>query len=371
MSKKTGKAAVFTGPGKSLEIRSYPVSTPEPGQALLEMRRSGICGTDLHILSGRLPLPIGEMILGHEFLGVVKATGVARTRDGLGNLLRAGDLAIACVAMPCGKCFNCRKGETASCLSFGVTYFRNPAEPPHFFGGYAEYLYSPCSNLVKVPLSVDLDAAAAFACAGPTVIRAFDFAAAPEKGDLVVVQGAGPVGLFATAWAVKAGAEVMVVGSGSNPARMRLARALGARQVIDYRKTSPAERAVAVRKRAKRMGRGDGADVVFEATGSPAAVPEGLDMVRTLGCYVIPGQYSASGPVEIQPQTITFKAIRIVGSAQYKLSDIRTYLDFLKKHPALGRVFAKCVTHKYRISEAARAMANADKGRSIKGVFAS
>ncbi|HNQ35357.1 MAG TPA: alcohol dehydrogenase catalytic domain-containing protein [bacterium] len=365
-----GRAAVFTGPGRPLEIRLYPVARPAPGRTLLKLERSGICGTDLHIRAGRLPVPTGGLIIGHEFVGRVIELGPGRRLDGLGERLKVGDLAIACVALPCGRCFNCRRGETASCLNFGVTYLADPGQAPHFHGGFAEYLFSPTANLVKVPAGLDPDAVAAFACAGPTVIRAFDFAGGARAGELVVVQGSGPVGLFAAAWAARAGGRVVLIGSSSHPKRLALARELGAVLTIDYRRTSEADRLQKILRLAEKMKRGNGADLVFEASGSPAAVPEGLNLVRTLGRYVIPGQYSASGGVEIQPQLITFKAIRITGSGQYKLADIRAYLDFLRKHPDLQPLLARSV-RRYRIETAERALEDVAAGRVIKGVFSS
>lgn len=367
-STRTGSAAVYVGAKKDLQVRQYPLVKPPRGQAMLSLRASGICGTDLHIVHGRLPLGDRDLILGHEFVGRVEEfRGPAR--DGTGKALHRGDLAIACVALPCGKCFNCAQGETASCLSFGVTYFKDPAEAPHFFGGFADYLFSPISNLVKVPSGVSIDAAAAFACAGPTAIRAFDFAGPLRPKELVVVQGAGPVGLFAVAWAVAAGCTVVAIASSSNPQRMDIARRLGAKAVLDFRATTPDARAKVVMDLAAKGRRGNGADVVFEASGSPAAIPEGLALVRTRGRYIIPGQYSDSGTVAIAPQLITFKAIRIVGSGQYKIQDIQTYLRFLRKSPKVQATLARCLTHRYRVQDANEALVDAAAGKSVKAAF--
>ena len=195
------------------------------GQVGLKLEVSGICGTDIHIHEGRLAIP-GPMILGHEFIGTVDALGAGPGLDANGKKLRKGDTVVVSVALPCGTCFNCKNDETASCLNFGVTYFNDPDKAPHFFGGYAEYSFAPAANCIKVPASVDLNAAAAFPCAGPTAIRAYTFAGGLNKGELVVVQGTGPVGMFAIAWAVAKGCTVMAIGSGSNPARMKLAKKL-------------------------------------------------------------------------------------------------------------------------------------------------
>ncbi len=368
MAERTGVAAVFTGAGRPLETREFPVLPPAPGDALLALARSGVCGTDVHIVEGRLAVP-APLIPGHEFIGRIEALGTRARRDGLGAPLRVGDAAVACVALPCGKCFSCARGETASCLNFGVTYVRDPQNRPHFFGGYAEFLHAPAKTLVKLPKGVDLDAAAAFPCAGPTVIRAFDYAGGLERGELVVVQGAGPVGLFAVAWAAAAGAVVAVIGSGSSPARLRLARALGAKLALDYRAVPAEERAARITALAARLGRANGADVVFEASGSPTAFPEGLRLVRTRGRYIVPGQYSNSGPVSIEPQMITFKAVRIVGSGQYTMQDIGAYLEFLRRRRDLQKVFARCVTHRFPVRRAQEACRCAAEGRAAKVVL--
>lgn len=364
----TGKAAVFVGAGVAMDVREYPVVRPENADVLLKLKRSGICGTDIHILKGRLPIP-PQFILGHEFVGELIDLGPDARTDALGNALAVGDLAIACVAVPCGGCFNCQQGETANCLNFGVTYVRDPDEAPHFFGGYGEFLHHPSGCTVRVPAGVSLDSAAAFPCAGPTAIRAFDNAGNLEEGELVVVQGTGPVGLFAVAWAARHGCRVIAIGSSNNPRRMELARNLGAHTTIDYRATSLEDRLSIIKDVAKEMNRGDGADVVFEASGSPQAIPEGMQLVRTLGRYIVPGQYSNSGAVEIQPQLITFKAIKIVGSGQYKIADIASYLGFLEQRKDLQDRIAACITHRYSIAEANEACRASGSGESVKAVF--
>jgi threonine dehydrogenase-like Zn-dependent dehydrogenase len=283
--------------------------------------------------------------------------------------LAEGDAAIACVAVACGQCASCRRGEAASCLNFGVTYFRDPSEAPHLFGGYAECLYSAASQLVRVPDGLPLDAVAAYACAGPTIIRACAYGGGLEAGDLVVVQGTGPVGLFAIAWAAAAGCRVVAIGSGSSPERLKLAAQFGAELVLDYRRGTADERAEQVRGLAKELERGDGADVVIEASGAPGAVPEGMTLLRTRGRYLIPGQYSSSGAVAIQPEQITFRALRLIGSGQYTLADLGTYLEFLTAHPALQAAFAASITHRFTVDQAQQAMAAVAAGETGKAVF--
>jgi len=329
---------------------------------------SGVCGTDVHIHAGRLGMPDFPLIIGHEFTGTVEALG-SEGCDGLGRPLAVGDRVIACVAVPCGKCFNCRRGETASCLAFGVTYVRNVEDAPHLFGGFAEGLYSPLVNLVKLPDGVEAKAAAAFPCGGPTIIRSFTYGGGLEAGEIVVVQGNGSLGIFAQAWAKLHGCRTVVIGSTRNEHRMRAMEAIGCDLFLDRGATTAEERKAAVLALAKESGRGDGADVVVEASGAHDAVPEGIGLVRTRGRYLIPGQYSDRGTVEIVPQMITFRALRLIGSGQYTMADIGTYLEFLAAHPELQRIFAGAVST-YAVAEANRALADAEAGKTLKAVFA-
>ncbi len=367
MKPTTANAAVFVEANRPLEIRRYPILPPEAGHVRLQLVMSGICGTDIHILQGRLPIP-PPFIPGHEFVGRIEALGDGVTTDGLGTRLRKGDTVIACVALPCGDCFCCERGETASCLNFGVSNIKDPETAPHFFGGFAEQLHQPARTLVKIPPSLDVRGVAALPCAGPTILRAMDFAGGLSGDELVVVQGTGPVGLFAIAYAAAAGCTVVGIGSGSIPERLRAAKALGAQTVMDYRKTPPATRLKRIHSIAAKRGRGNGADVVIEASGAPNAIPEGLNMLRTLGRYIVPGQYSSSGSVAIQPELITFKALKIIGSGQYKISDIADYLTFLKKHPKTVSAFARLVDPfpMRKVKQAVRAVAD---GKTLKGVL--
>lgn len=361
-------AAVFTGPGKPFEVREFEVGAPGPGQAGLDLVSSGICGTDVHIHGGFLAMPDFPMVIGHEFIGRIDRLGEGAAADALGNALTPGALAIACVAIPCGSCFNCRRGETASCLAFGVTYCKNVNDAPHFHGGFAEYLFSPAKNLVLLPEAVDPLAAAAFPCGGPTVIRACAYGGGFEPGELVVIQGNGSLGLFALAYAKAHGCRVMVIGSSANSERAELTRELGADVFLDFRELSEDEIAKRVNDEAANLGRGNGADVVIETSGARNAFPLGVKLLRTRGRYFVPGQYSNRGPVEFEPQLVTFKALRIFGSGQYTMADIGTYLGFLAGKPELQKIFRRLVKT-FRVGDVNAALADAEAGRAVKAVF--
>ena len=362
------KCAVFHGAGKDLTIQEYEVTAASPGHAGLKLISSGICGTDVHIHEGRLGMPEMPLIPGHEFIGEIDSLGSENARDALGNPLRAGDRAIACVAIPCGKCFNCAAGETASCLNFGVTYVKNVEEPPHFHGGFAEYLYSPVANLVKLPAGIDPFAAAAFPCGGPTIIRACAYGGGLHPGELAVIQGNGSLGLFAAAYAKAAGCHVMVIGSGANPQRSELTLAMKPDRFFDFRKDSQETIREAVISRARELGRGDGADIVIETSGGADAFPFGLTLLRTRGRYLVPGQYSDRGEVGIPPHLITFRALQIFGSGQYTMADLGRYVEFLEQHPELQELFRRMIST-FSVSEANIALKAAADGDAVKAVF--
>jgi len=366
---KTAKLTVFDPVARTFEVCEYPITTPAPGNAGLSLLYSGICGTDIHICQGKLgPMPF-PLVLGHEFIGKVEQLGDGDAIDGLGNKITIGDSAIACVAIPCGKCFNCKRGETASCMAFSTTYAKPVEDAPHFHGGFAEYQEVSARNLVRLPASVDPKAAAAFPCGGPTIIRSCVYGGGLEKGELVVVQGNGSLGLFAVAYAKSKGCRTICIGSTANKYRMEMTTAFKPDIFIDFRKTTPEETAKTILAEAEKHGRGDGADVCIETSGDPAAFPLGLSLLRTRGRYFVPDQYSDRGTIAIPPHLITFRALRIIGSGQYMLGDVSTYLDFLAANPDLQKLFASIVSS-YSIGDVHTAIDDATAGRTIKAVFA-
>jgi len=115
---------------------------------------------------------------------------------------------------------------------------------------------------------------------------------------------------------------------------------------------------------------GMGVDLVFEASGSPSAVPVGLKLLRNRGVYLVPGQYSNHGDVAVSPQLITFKALQILGSSQYSVSDVKDYLDFLSAHPGLHEKILALGTC-YTVENVNRAFEDAYAGRNIKTMLVS
>ncbi|MBE6756986.1 MAG: hypothetical protein E7552_00340 [Ruminococcaceae bacterium] len=356
------KAAVFMGADRPFDVREFPVTPPPAGYAQLELIASGVCGTDLHIHNGKLE-ENAPAIIGHEFVGRITAADAAEVAA---HGLSIGDAVIADIAVPCGECPLCQSGDDANCVNMGLTNGGDIETAPYLYGGYTEVNYTPLTNLIKVPTNVDPTVAATFACPGPTAIHACRLA---ERANIdlsamnvAVVQGLGPVGMFAVMYLKRMGIrKVYAITTGANTKRDEAALALGADRVFSLK----AEGEAAVTAALQAENDGLGVDLCFEASGAPQAVAQGLDILRNRGVYLIPGQYSESGTVAIQPQIITFKALQILGSSQYSFPDVHDYVAFLEKNPDLSPAIA-ALGAAYPVEKVNEAFADAKAGKNIK-----
>ncbi len=356
------KAAVFMGENKNFEVREFEVTKPPKGYAQMELLASGICGTDIHIHNGKLP-SAAPAIIGHEFVG--RITDV-NSEEAAQYGLKLGDAVIADIAVPCGKCVLCKNGDDANCVNMQLTNSGSIDIPPYLYGGYTEMNYTPLANLIKIPEELDPILAATFACPGPTVIHACCLAekAGVELRNIntAVVQGLGPVGIFAVMYLKKMGIKkVYAITRGSHIKREELTLLSGADQIFNLSK----EGAESITALLKKENEGLGVDLCLEASGAPNAFVQGMDILRNRGVYLVPGQYSNSGSIEIQPQMITFKALHIIGSSQYSVCDVKKYLEFLKNNKDLHPIISQ-LANKYNISQINEAIADAKDRNNIK-----
>ena len=356
------KAAVFMGAHKDFEVREFEVTKCPEGYGQMELIASGICGTDLHIHNGKLAAGVPS-IIGHEFVGrITNLDEVEAEKYGL----KIGDAVIADIAVPCGECILCKNGDDANCVNMQVTNGGSIEVAPYLYGGYTEVNYTPLKNLIKIQKSIEPTIAATFACPGPTAIHACCLAEQAgvdfSKINVAVVQGLGPVGIFAVMYLKRMGVKtVCAITTGNNLKREELAVSLGADKVFNLTREGTEN----VTKSLLSENGGLGVDLCFEASGAPQAVVQGMEILRNRGVYLVPGQYSASGAIEIQPQIITFKALHIIGSSQYSMSDVDKYLVFLDKNPDSHPLIEK-LSSKYKIEQINEAIVDAKSGNNIK-----
>ena len=278
----TMKALVFHGQGQ-ISVEQVSIPRPGPGEAVIRVTLTTICGTDLHILKGEYPVKPG-LIIGHEPVGVIHELGVGVTDYAVGDRVLVGAIT------PCGQCNYCLSGDWSQCGGpIGGWKFGNTIN-----GAQAEYLLVPSAqaNLAKIPDDLTDEQVVLLADIASTGISA------PESGDVkigdtVAVFAQGPIGLCATAGAKLKGAG-LIIAVESDPVRAAMARRMGADIVVDHTKSD----AVA---EIRRLTGGKGVDVAIEALGTQTTFESALRVLRAGGTLSSLGVYSGKLAVPLEP----------------------------------------------------------------------
>jgi len=284
------KALVKSRPEPGLWMESVPVPEPGPRDVLIRMRKSAICGTDVHIWkwdewSARtVPVP---MVIGHEFCGEIVETGSAASRYRVGQRV-SGEGHIVC-----GSCRNCRAGRGHLCrntLGVGV----------HIPGSFAEYLAIPETNVVPVPDNVPDEIASVFDPFGNAVHTALSF---DLVGEDVLVTGAGPIGIMGAIVARKVGARKVVI-TDIAPYRLDLARKMGVQHVVDARRHR-------LREVMEGIGMTEGFDVGLEMSGAADAMRQMIGHMNNGGKIALLG--IAPTRFAVDWNEIVFKMLHVKG----------------------------------------------------------
>lgn len=350
-----------------LTLESVPIPDPEPGALIARIDLAGVCGTDVHLSHGNLPIPT-PVILGHEAVGRVATLGEGTTTDFNGEPLQVGDAITWASSIPCGHCYWCViVGERTLCENrkiYGIN--QRFDEGPRLSGGWAEAIYlQPGSAVFKIPEGITPEMVIALGCAGPTAYHGVVELTKLNVSDTVVVQGSGPVGLASAMYAHLAGAAKVIMVGGPQ-SRLDLAKELGIGDVhIDiFSMTDEADRIKAVL--AETPG-GRGADAVLECAGVPSAVAEGMEYARRNGKMLVLGQYTDRGTTPINPHVITRKQLTMLGSWAFAEPH---YAGYMRTLPQLAQRFdlARMVT-RYPLAEANQALADMASGSVMKAVL--
>jgi 5-exo-hydroxycamphor dehydrogenase len=354
----TAKACVLVAPNQ-VETWDVPIFDPPAGGALVRIVAGGVCGSDVHIMTGEagvMPFPI---ILGHEGVGRVEKLGPGVTTDYAGIPVKTGDLVYWAPIALCHRCHSCTVLEETPCEN--SQFFEHAAKPN--WGSYADYAVLPTGlAFFRVPDGTSTDAVIALGCALPTVLRGFERCGPVRMGDTVVVQGAGPVGLSAVLVAKLAGArEIIAIDMHEN--RLAMATALGATTTISLN-NSPAERLRQVRELSSKHG----PDVVVEAAGVLQAFPEGVDLAGNHGRYIILGLWGAIGTQPISPRDLSIKNLTIAGASFPKPKHYHGALQLAARLQG-EYPLAELVTHRFSIAGAAEALAATAKGAVVKAII--
>ncbi len=336
------KALVKKEAREGLWMEDVPVPEVGPRDVLIRIRKTSICGTDVHIWKwdewSRKTIPV-PMVVGHEFCGVVEAVGSGVTD------VQPGELVSGEGHIVCGRCRNCQAGRRHLCphtLGVGVN------RP----GAFAEFLSIPYTNVYKVDPAIPEDVVSTFDPLGNAVHTALSWDLVAED---VLITGAGPIGCMAAAVCRFAGARHVVV-TDLNPYRLELARKLGATRTVDLRSETLAEVA-------REIGMKEGFDVALEMSGHPSGLADILEHTSNGARVSLLGIFP--GAVAIDWGKVIFKGLLLKGiygremfETWYKMTSmIRAGLDI-----------SPVITHHYpidRFEEAFHTMIGGQSGKVV------
>jgi threonine dehydrogenase-like Zn-dependent dehydrogenase len=346
------KGAVFLGDRK-LELRDFPDPTPGPRDVVVEIRASGMCGSDLHIyraaaqpagaVAGGIRRKTG-MIAGHEPCGVVAAVGA-----GVGEReARVGQRVMNHHYDGCGHCKHCRAGWTQMCLEGPVVF----GSGGH--GAHARYMKVPASTLVPLPDALSFETGAAISCGTGTswgALRRLGL----QGGETLAIFGQGPVGLSATQLAVAMGARVIAVDVA--PERRQLARDFGAHDVVDPK----ADDVVAA---IRALTHGEGAHKTLDASSAPDARAAAVRAVRAWGTACFVGE-RGQVTLDVSPDLLR-RQVTLVGSWTFSRQGQAECAEFVADHKIdVDRLF----THRWTLEQAEEAYKLFDTQTTGKGVI--
>ena len=350
MSESTMLAAVYYGPN-DLRVERRPIPEIGPGEALLEVEGASICGTDLRIFQGgHRKFPLGTVrIPGHEVVGRIAKIGEEVRK------IEVGDRVFMAPNIGCGHCRQCASGNTNLCPNFsaiGVT----------IDGAFAEYMRIPKEavdqgNLIPIDDSVDSAVAALiepFAC----VLRGQD-ALNIQRDEIVLVIGAGPIGIMHMLLSRFNGAGKVVV-SEMVPDRLKVAKKLGADRVVNPK--SEDLKAVIMEE-----SDGEGADVIIVAAPSHKAQEASLELAAVGGRINFFGGLPKDNPtITLDSNLVHYKELVITGTTGSSNSNCRRAAEIITS----GKVDLSQIVHeRFPLSQAHEAFTSANDRRSLKIVL--
>jgi threonine 3-dehydrogenase len=328
--------------GVGLELRQVPVPEPGPGEVLIKVHKTAICGTDVHIYdwtpwSAEHVKP--PMVIGHEYVGEIAALGAGVTGLTVGMRV-SGEGHITC-----GHCRNCHTGNIQWCKntkSVGVD--RD--------GAFAEYVCIPEKNVIIIDPQLDEDVVAFFDAFGNATHTALMF---NLVGEDVLITGAGPIGVIACGICKYAGARRVVI-TDMNEYRLDLARKMGADAAVNVAKED-------LQEVMKQQGLVEGFDVGLEMSGSGAAFKQLLSVMRNGGKVSLLGL--GNGPISLDMNLIIGKGLTLQGIYGRKMDNWHqmSYMvqGGLDLHPV--------ITHRFHYTEFEKGFEAMHSGNSGKVIF--
>ena len=337
------RAMVFTGAGNPLEQRVFDVPEPRGDEVLVRIIGCTLCGSDLHSFEGRRSVAV-PTVLGHEILGRIVAAGRDATlMDATGSPLQVGDRVTWSIVASCGRCYCCQRRLPQKCEHM-LKYGHEPLRPGgEWTGGLADYcLLASGTAIVRIPGTLADSTACPANCATATIAAAVE-AAGDLRGRIVLVAGAGLLGLTACAMARAQGASEVVC-LDTNPARLARSESFGATRLV-----SPNDLASVLAATTDRRG----ADVALELSGSPEACESLLGSLGLGGCLILVGAVFPTRPVPLLMEQVIRRHLTVTGIHNYAPRHLQQAVAFLDQQRQFP--FDAVVTDWLPLSDANRA----------------
>jgi alcohol dehydrogenase len=321
MMSDSGLVALFEKKSSSFAISNFNLKDPVGDQILVKVEGCTICGSDVHTFLGRRSAQV-PTVLGHEIAGRIVSFGPNNKRiDYSGNHLEIGTFVTWSVVANCDNCIYCKRGQPQKCDSnFKYGHKKHNPEDP-WVGGLAEYiLLVHGTKVFKIPEGLSLEVVCPANCTTATNVAAFRVAG-NLAGKVVLIMGAGMLGVTACAMAKFYGAKLVIV-CDTNEKRLLKACVFGADQ-----STLPAGLSDVV----SNLTEGLGVDIIFELTGAPVAFENAFECIGIGGKIILVGSVFPSTPVGLPMEIVVRKLLSIVGVHNYVPEDLAKALDFLNQ----------------------------------------
>ena len=335
-------ALVKPAAGPGLELRQVPVPTPGPGEVLIKIRKTAICGSDVHIYhwnSWAQQHVKPGMVTGHEYVGEIAVLG-----EGVDGLT-VGQRVSGEGHITCGHCRNCRNGDIQWCKdTFGVGVDRD--------GAFAEYLCIPARNVIALPDDLPEDVVAFFDAFGNATHTSLMW---NLVGEDVLITGAGPIGVMAGGICKHAGARRVVI-TDLNDYRLDLARKMGVDAAVNTAKED-------LKDVMKRLNIVEGFDVGLEMSGAAPAFRQMLSVMRNGGKISLLGL--GNKPMELNMNDIIGKGLTLQGIYGRKMDNWHQMSYMVQG----GLDMSPIITHRFHYTDFEKGFAAMDSGMSGKVIL--
>lgn len=318
-----GKVAFQAGP-KLIEFKEYDLPSMGKGDVLLKVRKTNVCGSDIHIWEGKHPMK--NCVLGHELVGEIFELGEGVETDYAGQPVKVGDRVAPVYYSTCLKCKDCLEGNFNICANRYNMWKQHPDKWPHFTGTFATHYYvSPNQYFYKVPDNVTDNMAAGANCGLSQMIFSVDRGGV-KSGETVLILGAGGLGLYGSAVCKERGAKVIVFDGFKQ--RLEDAKKFGVDYAIDITEYNTLDKKVEI---LNQINNNRAPEVVIDVTGVPKGFDDAIRLVAPYGRLIEVGNVNVeeSANTTVVPGLITRKCISIVGVLAYQPWYLYKSLQFL------------------------------------------